>query len=153
MTQVEIESLNKKLKAYKKWFIITVPFALLGCFGVGFIGVSIFNELVLGNRVRLSDDVDTIAEFAQKMPLPEKVEIAERNGCKYFFVVGSSRMILPSGPPVYAFDRQGKLITWISDVAEVGERHPWWNYYDKATRIREVSIQEAIEVSAKVTNE
>ncbi len=148
MTQEETESLNKKLKSYRNWLIITVPLASLCCFGIVFIGISIFNELVLGNRVRLSDDIDTIAEFAGEMPPPEKIEIAEKNGCKYLFVVGSSRMILPSGPPVYVFDSQGNLVIWISDVAEVSEKHPWWNYYDKAARIKEVSLQEAVELTS-----
>jgi len=149
IAQEEIQSLNKKLKSYRNWLIITVPFALLGSFGVSFIVISIFNELVLGNRVKLPDDVDTIAGFAQKMPPPEQIELAERNGCRYFFVVGGSRMVLPSGPPIYVFDGEGKLVIWISDVAEVSEKHPWWNYYDKARRIKEVSLQEAIEIASK----
>lgn len=149
MNYEETDLLNKKMKSYRNWLIITVPFALFGCFAFGIIGISIFSELVLKNRVKPAENVDTIVQFAQTMPSPEKIEIAERNGCKYFFVTGSGRVILPSGPPIYVFDSEGNLVIWVSDIADVSENHPWWKYYDRAKRIKEVSLQESIELTAK----
>ncbi|HEX8735835.1 MAG TPA: hypothetical protein VF721_10955 [Pyrinomonadaceae bacterium] len=149
MIDDEREKLERDLKNYRRWFFIALPFALLGGFFVCVVGAAIVKEFVFNQKVSLSGDVDTIAEFAEKMPAPEKIVVAERNGCRYFFVYGSTRVLLASGAPVYVFDSQGNLIIWSGDTGDAGENHPWWKYFSKSTSIKTVSLQEAVETAAK----
>jgi len=40
----------------------------------------------------------------------------------------STRIVLPSGPPAYVFDRFGRLKKWFPDTGEGDENHARWNW-------------------------
>lgn len=149
MIDEDFEKLRQQLKDYQRWFFVSLPFALLGGFMLLLVGWTVIDEVVFEQKVSLSGDVDTIAEFAEEMPAPEKIIVARRNDSEYFFVYGSTRTILASGAPVYVFDSQGNLVIWCRDTGDVGENHPWWKYFNRAEQIKTVSLRDAVETAAK----
>ena len=73
------------------------------------------------NKVALPSGVVTLAEFAARMPKPEKVIAFEKDGSSYFEVIGRPRPsfpTVPSGPPAYIFDSTGHISYWTIDVGD-----------------------------------
>jgi hypothetical protein len=97
------------------------------------------------NKVALPSGVVTLAEFAIRMPTPEKVIAFEKDGSSYFEVIGRPRPsfpTVPSGPPAYIFDSTGHISYWTIDV---GDSPQYWKNWQNRSRGREVSMGEALE--------
>ena len=96
-------------------------------------------------KVALPNGVVTLAEFAGRMPTPEKVIAFEKDGSSYFEVIGRPRPSfpsMPSGPPVYIFDSTGHISYWTGDV---GDSPPYWENWQNRSTSQEVSLRYALE--------
>lgn len=73
----------------------------------------------------------SFAAVLAHIPTPQRIGRLERDGAIYVLVIGQvPHLFLPSGPPVYVFDRSERLIDWSSDIGDqtsFGERwgDPW----------------------------
>lgn len=53
------------------------------------------------------------------IPTPQRFGTLERDGTTYVVVIGRlTRIYLASGPPVYVFDRSGRLVDWTYDIGD-----------------------------------
>jgi hypothetical protein len=97
------------------------------------------------NKVTLPKGVVTLAEFAGRMPTPEKVIAFEKDGSSYFEVIGRPRPSfpsMPSGPPAYIFDSTGHISYWTGDV---GDSPQYWKNWQNRSTSHEVSMGYALE--------
>ena len=96
------------------------------------------------NKVALPSNVLTLADFATRMPRPEKVIAFERNGASYFELIGRRRPsfpTVPSGPPAYIFDSTGHIRYWTTDT---GDSREYWEDWQNRSNTRQISLQEAL---------
>ena len=143
------ENLKSELRTYQISFLVSLPLALFGIFGLLVFGLTMWEVVIPGQRVSPPKNVDTFSEFTKVMPEPNKVTIIEISGNTYIVVVGGVRKPLPSDYPIYVFDKRGKIISWTIDSGDAGENHPYHKYFSKPDLTREVSLQEALEFVSK----
>ena len=81
---------------------------------------------------RWSDSVvpagDTLADHLAHRSPPYRARVFEVAGQEYVAVFGPWRVSprFPSGPPVYVYDQQGRLVDWCGDTGD-GGLNPKWN--------------------------
>ena len=75
------------------------------------------------------DEAGNIPGFLKWMPTPVSSDRFEFDGRTFYVLRGSlqARFRVPSGPPVYVFDEQGKMVDWCSDEGENANIHERWN--------------------------
>jgi hypothetical protein len=63
---------------------------------------------------------DSLAECLEKMPEPARVEVFAQDGREYLLLTGRTQALprLPSGPPLYVFDRTGRLVDWVGESGD-----------------------------------
>ena len=109
-----------------------------------FAGFGLALEFYQRSKVELPADVRTLADFANRMPPPEKVIAFERNELTYFELIGRPRPSfpsVPSGPPAYIFDSTGHITYWTGDV---GDTPQYWNQWQNRSNSRVISMREAL---------
>lgn len=136
---------NRADSTYRTLFFVSLPFAFIGLCGLLALAFAIWESVVPGQKVSLPDDVETLSRFVETMPQPSKISIIDISGNTYIVVIGGVRRPLPSGDPVYIFDRHGRLISWTFDTGDAGEGHPYHKYFRRAENSRDVSIEEALQ--------
>ena len=84
---------------------------------------------------------ETLAACLVKMPAPLRAEVFAQDGQEYLLLRGRTRSFprFPSGPPMYLFDRTGKLVDWVGDS---GDAPAWWNRWPGAANGREIDRDE-----------
>ena len=108
------------------------------------VGAGLALDFYQRNRVALPSDVLTLADFATRMPPPEKVISFERNGATYFELIGRRRPsfpTVPSGPPAYVFDSTGHISYWTTDI---GDSPPYWENWQNRSNSKQISLREAL---------
>jgi hypothetical protein len=86
---------------------------------------------------------DTLAECLQKMPEPARTEVFTQDGQDYLLLQGESQAFprFPSGPPMYVFDRTGRLVDWTTDS---GDDDAFWKRWPSAAEGRAISREEML---------
>ena len=95
----------------KKARIIGLVFCglMLGC----------FIYVLLSFSAAAPGEVDTFDRYAKEMPAPESYWLVTTKDGEALMAHGPITLLaLPSGPPAYVFDRNGKLIDWTMDMGD-----------------------------------
>lgn len=81
---------------------------------------------------------ETLAECLAKMPEPARIEVFTQDGQEYLLLWGETQAFprAPSGPPMYVFDRTGKLVDWVADS---GDTDTWWKQWPGLTSRQQIS--------------
>lgn len=110
------------------------------------VGFPIGSGFYQRHKLSLPGHVQTLAQFSANMAKPEKVVVFEKDGATYVEVVGLPpgfpAVPVPSGPPTYIFDSNGRIKYWAVDVGETTE---YWEKWHSRVKSREVSLKEALE--------
>jgi hypothetical protein len=88
------------------------------------------------------DSVDTLREFAARMPEPQILAEIDRDpSVRYVWVGDVAPMLLlfPSGPSCYLFDDKSKLVRW---DATTGDAEPTTPYVRRAYDGRRITLDE-----------
>ena len=95
--------------------------------------VWIVSEWDHARRSRLPDAVTTYREFLDAMPQHTQVAIVSVGGQSYLEVSGPlpRGLAAVSGPPVYVFDTDGKLVAWTRDSGDDGAFQAIWESPDR----------------------
>lgn len=83
----------------------------------------------------------TLRELSSKLAPPRHLAVVTDKGQKRIVWIGAEGAFLSSGPPVYVFDVNGRLVDWSSDTGEAGPLDP---IAAAAWRETELSLTEAI---------
>ena len=120
--------------------LATLRKALLGF--VGFVALVAF-WLFLVHRwgESIAPGGETLADCLAKMPEPGRVEVFTQEGQQYLLLWGSWEAFprFPSGPPLYVFDRSGRLVDWVADS---GDSDAWWQRWPGLQKGQQISREE-----------
>jgi len=101
----------------------------LGILGVALVlGVWLMLSADEAKKLKPPSSVTTIQDFLQQMPTPTHVRKFAFGEAIYYEVWGQlgGTIRLPSGPPSYVFDPNGRLVDWTSDRGDAGNyNHKW----------------------------
>lgn len=107
---------------FSSFFGAALPF--MGFFLL--LGYALHSELAYA-RLKDPTGIKQLADFYERFGRSFGAVATNVDGIEYIELTGPLPPIwslaLPSGPPVYVFDKQGKFVDWCSDL---GER-PNWN--------------------------
>jgi hypothetical protein len=74
--------------------------------------------------------ISTVHDFFDRFGEPRRIRMVERDGQSYYEFTGhlpSAWVIaLPSDPPAYVFDEQGRFSDWCSDPGDVPSHRRTW---------------------------
>ncbi len=107
-------------------FILVLP-----CAGWAFLAKRQFRRLHLSGF--------SLAHHLETMPTPMRFGVIEHEGSNYLRIEGpSAYLTAPPGPPMYVFDKSGKLVDWTSDAVDdhsfLGRWPGIWNSNRELTR-------------------
>lgn len=99
-------------------------------------------------KLKPPPSVTTIQDFLQQMPSPMYVRRFAFGEATYFEVWGQlgGTIRLPSGPPSYIFDPNGRLVDWTSDRGDAGNYSRKWGHFKDAQFI---SVPEMLQALAR----
>ena len=115
-----------------------------------FVGGEIHHSLA----VRPPEKVTDFKSYLEWASEPKELNLLDENGTKILVATGriANYCALPSGPPQYVFDTQGKMIDWISDSGE-GKNWVPDNRYKLIQRMRSAEALDWIKANTvKNTN-
>ena len=90
-----------------------------------------------GSKIAPPEKEVSLETFYAEGPLVSRTEVYRHEGQVFTVLTGkipdglSSMIVLPSGPPVYLFDAEEKLSTWISDSGE----SPWLDQWIRDSQL------------------
>jgi len=97
------------------------------------------------HRLEPSTDTQTLAAFAERMPPPSRLALADAEGGRYVVWIGDWPQAFVSGPPCYVFDSSGRLVDWSVDT---GDDHHLIYFCHLAGYNREISLDDALAFTA-----
>ena len=104
---------------------ILVPAAVIGGLAAYWIG----SEVHYARSISPAG-ISTVREFFDRFQQPRRIRMVERDGQSYYEFTGhlpSAWIIaLPSSPPAYVFDEQGRLVSWCSDPGDAPSHRRTW---------------------------
>ena len=120
----------------RSWIQLICAFALPGV-------VWIALDVYLSRASTLPADVTTIDHYLTRMPPPEKAYLRERDGQRYYVMVGPMPPMpaVPSSHPQYVFDTQGRVVDWTHDV---GDDSGYVDRWAGAVSMGGISIEDAV---------
>ncbi|MEZ0254534.1 MAG: hypothetical protein ACAI37_04615 [Chthoniobacter sp.] len=82
-------------------------------------GMWLSSELIYASRI-CPTRVRTVADHLRRFGAPQFVHEVQHDGSTFYEFTGSqpSLLALPSSPPAYIYDSQGRLVTWCSDPGD-----------------------------------
>lgn len=94
--------------------------------------------------------VETITDFAARMPAPRRLELVQQGGRDYLVWFGetSGPIDIPSGPSCYLFDADGKLLDWQLETGDGGRVE---KFLQSSTKVRELTVEEAVRLKQTIT--
>lgn len=107
--------------------------------------------LVLSGReeakLRPPPTMETIEDFLAQMPAPQQIKRFEFDGKTFFEIFGQlgGTIRLPSGPPAYVFDSQGRFVAWTADRGDDGPYFKRWGRFQNSTNISLVDLASALD--------
>lgn len=89
----------------------------------------------------ISPGGETLAECLEKLPEPTAAGVFNQGGNEYLAITGEVIAFpkFPSGPPIYVFDRDRRLVDWTSDS---GDDSDWWRRWPGLRHERTISREE-----------
>lgn len=80
------------------------------------------------------------SEYRRNLPEPRTVRIMRKDEVEFVACYGPiTTLALVSGPPLYVFDRSGKLVDWSRDIGDDGVYDEKWRPFEGKT----INISEA----------
>jgi hypothetical protein len=99
----------------------------------------------------LPRDVDTLGRFQKRMPHPEQIWLRNVQGRDVFVVIGPRDIqSLSFGPPLYIFDRRGRLLSWVYDAGDDADNFQLWAYTAKDGKL--LTMDDALELIGQEKN-
>ncbi len=123
--------MNRPVKHLLVWLVPAIALCVAGA------GVFIWAMDDYGRKIAPPEKEVSLETFYAEGPLAFRTEKYLHEGQVFTVVTGkipdglSSWIILPSGPPVYLFDAEEKLSTWISDSGE----SPWLRQWIRDSKL------------------
>lgn len=132
---------NKKLEYFLSFLLILSILILWIC-----------GDFYQTSKNILPEDIKTFDGFIHKMPPPESIHIFEKNNSQFIEIIGKRAGFpaVPSGNPIYIFDRNGEIVMWVLDSGD--STSYWENWGNKQENVKKVSINEAREFILKNQN-
>ena len=104
------------------------PFAsavlIIGLLALG--GYAVYGEVSCA-RLKDPTGISTVVDFYDRFHVSSRASILHVDNAEYFCLYGPLpprwSLAVPSSPPVYLFDDEGKFVDWCSDPGD----HPSWN--------------------------
>ena len=123
--------MNRPVKHLLVWLVPAIALCVAG------VGVFIWAMVVYGTKIAPPEKEVSLETFYAEGPLVSRTEVYLHEGLVFTVLTGkipdglSSMIVLPSGPPVYLFDAEEKLSTWISDSGE----SPWLDQWIRDSQL------------------
>ncbi len=74
--------------------------------------------------------ISTVREFFNRFGEPRRIRMVQRDGLSYYEFTGRSpsswSAAVPSAPPVYVFDEQGRFAAWCRDPGDASRYRGTW---------------------------
>jgi hypothetical protein len=105
-----------------------------GILGVVAVIVALFaywagSELYYGHSIS-PRGISTVRDFFDRFGEPRLIRMVERNGRSYYEFSGRLPpplvFALPSDPPAYVFDEEGRFVTWCTDPGDAPDYRREW---------------------------
>ena len=79
--------------------------------------------------------ITTYHDYRESLPTPKAVGKLSKDGGDYYIFYGPIKapLALPSGPPAYVFDMNGKLVDWAKDPGENPRFSSAWAGFKRET--------------------
>lgn len=104
---------------------ILATVALLGALAVYWIGSEVHHARSISPQ-----GISTVREFVDRFGNPRRIQMVQRNGQAYYEFTGqlpsSWSAAVPSAPPAYVFDEQGRFVAWCSDPGDIPSYRRTW---------------------------
>ena len=122
--------------------VIALPLALIVALICVWAGCEIYHA-----RSSSAEGIGTYEAYRSSLPPPRAVRSITKDGQVFYVFFGPIRapLALPSGPPAYIFDQNGKLIDWALDSGENPRFSSMWRDHQG----REIEIIEFEQILAQ----
>jgi hypothetical protein len=91
--------------------------------------------------------ISTAGDYLKRFGEPKSIRAVKHGGKDYYEFTGSlpPRFViaLPSSPPVYVFDEQGRFVTWCSDPGDAHGYYQQWPF-DSTNRLELKTVKERL---------
>lgn len=113
-----------------------------------FVAVWAVSDYVSYKQVMPPVESGGIREFLDHSSNPFELYSFTLNGVDFFEVIGTSRprlLSIPSGPPIYIFDRAGRFVEWSRDSGDDERFSKRWGYFSARRRVAREEVQKLTE--------
>ena len=123
--------MKRSFKRCLVWLVSAIALCIAG------VGVLAWAMEDYGTKIAPPSKEADLETFLAEGPRILRTEKYLHEGCVFTVLTGkipdgpSSWIVLPSGPPVYLFDDQGKLSDWVADSGE----SPWLERWVRESKL------------------
>jgi hypothetical protein len=96
--------------------------------------------MVYHSKISSAEGLANYSEYRRNLPEPRTVRLLRKDNLEFVACYGPiTTLALVSGPPLYVFDRSGKLVDWSRDIGDDGVYDDKWRPFEGET----ISFKEA----------